>query len=162
MRAATGNSKMKLITRFTIGLIGILFCSKLAIIGCYALESPERHFANYDEVDADEPIHRGWMPPIFPKSAFQIHEKHNFDSNETLWAFRFDNGFNQTLKEQCEQVTDAKTIQWPFINTNWWPNDLRGSASVHPYIFYKCQEHTFNSYFAITATSKEAYFWRTR
>ena len=60
------------------------------------------YYANKTEVIADNAIERGWIPSILPKSAYDIKEKHNLDTNELNGSFKYleedENDFLKYLK----------------------------------------------------------------
>ena len=50
-----------------------------------------QHFASYDEAVAGHALHAGsFMPPCTPRSATDIHDIHNADTNTGHGSFRFD------------------------------------------------------------------------
>lgn len=65
---------------------------RVALLGSYLWvacgEVQENRYANYAE--AREAQQRGWLPTMLPRSATEIHEWHDLDTNLCLGSFRFD------------------------------------------------------------------------
>ena len=61
-------------------------------------EIQENRYDNYSE--ARPSMNRGWLPAGLPRSATQVHEWHNLDTNARFGSFRFDPGevFEATLQ----------------------------------------------------------------
>jgi hypothetical protein len=51
-------------------------------------EIEENRFGTYDE--AQQSQRRGWLPAMLPRSATEIHEWHDLDTNLCFGSFRFD------------------------------------------------------------------------
>src|SRR5215208_4537175 len=51
-------------------------------------EVQENRYGSYAE--ARESLREGWLPPMLPRSATEIHEWHDLDTNLCLGSFRFD------------------------------------------------------------------------
>jgi len=61
----------------------------LALHGCvFQGEVQESRYANYAE--ARESQRRGWLPAMLPRSATEIHEWRDLDTNLCFGSFRFD------------------------------------------------------------------------
>lgn len=88
-------------TLFTLLVpIGIMFI--------YYSESSKRTFQDYDELLASGIIDKGWVPTYIPKSATDINEQHNIDTNEVNINFKFVMEDNDTLNKKCTLLVDNK------------------------------------------------------
>ena len=65
-----------------------LLAASTALLVLYLIEAQENRYANYAE--APESQHRGWLPTMLPRSATEIHEWHEVDTNVCFGSFRFD------------------------------------------------------------------------
>jgi hypothetical protein len=79
-------------------LIGALAVLDFA---CERLENPRAHFDTYAEMESAGWIERGWIPTYLPRSATDIDETHDIDTNEVSVVFRFDPGDTQTTRTVC-------------------------------------------------------------
>ena len=72
---------------------------------CCRGERPESHYNTYQDAVNDGAVRRGWIPAGFPKSAFDIYEKHDLDTN-VVWircSFRDMEDLKNKKIVKCEQ-----------------------------------------------------------
>ena len=74
----------------------ILVC--LMIVSCHEIK--ESFYLNFEEIQKDRIIERGWVPDIIPKSAKSIYERHNIDTNEIWLRFNADREDLKLLEKQ--------------------------------------------------------------
>ncbi len=59
-------------------------------------------YANYEEAKKAGAFERGWLPEYLPKSAKNIHEAHNLDTNQGWGEFEFDVREISSMKSHCQ------------------------------------------------------------
>lgn len=68
------------------------------------LETPASVFRNYDDAAKNDAVGPGkWLPSWLPKSASEIHEAHNIDSNQVWLEFKTINSLRD-LGHQCQPM----------------------------------------------------------
>jgi hypothetical protein len=73
--------------------INIIVFTILVILGfafIYDYETVDSYFEGYGEASRDGMLSSGWIPQILPKSAKNINERRNIDTNETWVSSNFD------------------------------------------------------------------------
>ena len=132
----------------------------LIAIGAVVAACSERREVFYADESAarqDGAIERGWIPEWLPKTARQIHEIHDLDTNRSMLAFSFSPAEAPELARQCDQVGRDRLEPAPFA-TAWWPEDVPPSPVVtHRHIYYKCSG---GAYVAVSPRDGEMYYWR--
>lgn len=111
------------------------------------LETPESRFNNYDEIVASWMITAWWVPDWLPKSATNIYEKHNIDTNEMFMEFSFsldDNFYNDCKKLSNENV----------VYSRYSTDMLKDNNSI---LFFNCSND--NDVFGVDFESSKAYYW---
>lgn len=149
---------VKVILYVLLGLIGVF----VAVMGLYKSEVSSTSYTSYDDAMSKGAIGvYKWLPSIIPKSAYQINESHDVDSNEVWFTFRFNDQFG-SLPDGCSRTNrDAITIRSP---RGWdrFPNFVRKARadvikqSVH---LYKCHGESFHYFFAIDEEANSAIGW---
>lgn len=91
-------------------VIGLSVLGVLALVGVFAIglfaiahfENPESSFATYEELKASGLIERGWIPEYLPKSATEIRESHDIDTNSGWASFQYEVGDTAIADEGCQ------------------------------------------------------------
>lgn len=126
------------------------------LMSCSGFESIEGQYSTYAEA-----VHaiRSWLPQLTLESAYDIYEKHNLDTNESILWFQHKGGLNQKLINECQQLT-ITNVKWPRLKAAWWSTDLSKSTLqiTQRHIFYYCENE--KGYFAVYPNDSEAFFWR--
>jgi hypothetical protein len=102
----------------------------LLLLGCG--ENIEAHYSTYAELHAADSGARSWMPQWLPRSATDIRDWHNLDSNGTLIAFTVPRA-TSALLEGCRPTSEAKN---PVEQSSWWPDDQAFAKLQH----FDCEE----------------------
>lgn len=120
-------------------------------------EAPESYYPTYAGAEAAGAITHGWITAGFPKSAVEIHEKHDLDTNQSMLAFRY--GSEQlAFDKDCAQVDPFEPKEPPF-KVSWWPADVPASRfSTYRHVFYSCEGG--RAFFAVLPGNTEAFYWR--
>jgi hypothetical protein len=69
------------------------------------MENPRSRFATFGEMEAAGLIARGWLPEFLPRSATDIDETHDIDTNRVRASFKYDVGDVQSVEKSCERVS---------------------------------------------------------
>jgi hypothetical protein len=77
-----------LIALVVLALIGVF---ALGVFGVAHFENPSSRFSTYEELKGSGLIERGWVPEFLPRSATDIAESHDVDTNRG-WAWRHGGG----------------------------------------------------------------------
>lgn len=86
-------------------------CAFAALFMLSVFENPTSEFATYSEMEASGIIEAGWIPKIIPKSAFEISETHNMDTNIVRISFRFKPGDIGSAKNECRSTSTKNADQ---------------------------------------------------
>jgi hypothetical protein len=81
---------------------------------CNYVENPTSEFNSYEEMAASGIIARGWVSEFIPKSAYEIRERHNIDTNTVYMSFKYDSAEGDTLKGSCITLV-ANEKGWKYI-----------------------------------------------
>jgi hypothetical protein len=68
-------------------------------------ENPSSSFKNYADMSNSGLIDAGWIPSYLPRSAFEIDETHNIDSNIVKINFRYKPGDTEIARSNCKTET---------------------------------------------------------
>lgn len=82
----------------------ILIFIGLIVVSCeyfYSLEQPKSYFRNYISLKESGLIEKGWAPDFIPKSATDIHEQHDLDTNWVKMSFKFEPNDTASLSKAC-------------------------------------------------------------
>jgi len=91
-----------------LSIFGVLF---LCFIGMERLENPKSSFVNFNELAESGLIERGWLPSYFPKSATNIFEQHNIDTNEVFASFNYLTSDIASLLKYCSLLSKTDLSQ---------------------------------------------------
>jgi hypothetical protein len=68
-------------------------------------ENPRSSFATFEEMEAAGLIARGWLPEFLPRSATEIEETHDIDTNRVRASFKYDVADVESVEKSCERVS---------------------------------------------------------
>jgi hypothetical protein len=80
-----------------------------AFAGCSG-ETVTNSFRNYTEMQSSGIFEKGWLPRYLPKSAKNIKERHDLDSNIVTATFTFDPTDVESVKENCNLFEETEKI----------------------------------------------------
>ena len=86
------------ITLIVFALIGVL---ALGVLGIAHFENPSSQFGTYEELSASGLIERGWVPEHLPRSATEIEESHDIDTNRGWASFKYKVGDTAAANQGC-------------------------------------------------------------
>jgi len=108
---------------------GVLFLlpSVTLVAACGLSDTQSASYSDYDAAVADGAIERGWIPAFLPRSATDLHEKHNLDTNASLLHFDLAPADLESLARACPAAEDTVP---PRLSAGWWPEDLGDGPTV--------------------------------
>lgn len=71
-------------------------------------EEPEVRYADWDEANAEGAMTRGWLPEWLPRSAENIRERHNIDTNQSAFSFVAVEGWKAPMR--CRPAVDPPNL----------------------------------------------------
>lgn len=71
------------------------------------MENTRSHYASYIELKGV--IEAGWLPAYFPRSATDIQEGHNIDTNRVWASFSYDAQDIPSLREICKVLAENES-----------------------------------------------------
>lgn len=96
----------------------IVTLSLIFLSTCKYLENTRSYFANYKEMEGN--IGAGCSLRFFPRSATDIYEGHNIDTNDVWASFNYDAKDVPILRTMCrvlaENEAGVKLNRPPFMN----------------------------------------------
>lgn len=100
----------KRVLRFVLGVCGILVASVVLVYACTNLETPQTTFDNFENAVKQGAVGSGkWLPNWLPKTATDIREAHNIDTNFVWLEFK-EAGALRDFGEKC-QVIDRRSME---------------------------------------------------
>ncbi len=97
--------KNVLLTIFVLlALLGVI---SSALMLMKYLESSKNEFATFEEMKEAGLIQKGWLPDYFPKSATNIREGHNIDTNRVWATFKYESSDLQSIEAQCKEIAKS-------------------------------------------------------
>jgi hypothetical protein len=138
-------ASVKRIKYFNIVVLALL------LGGC--TETPASNHPDYES--AKVLIEAGWLPAWLPKTATEIREAHNIDTNAVSAMFK-PNTKDLWIPVDCKQIGPYQAKQ-PSVKPKWWPGDVPANRlSTYRHVFYECANR---SYLAVLSSGSEAYYW---
>jgi len=125
------------------------------------LEVTESHYSTYEELASIPNIFdAGWIPSWTPKSAVDIVESHDVDTNEGWLVFKylksdeFYAGCKEIPSDKVERPNKQYTSKFPQFVTDAVIQISRNTTIK----FYSCDNNS-NRYLAIDKQNQRAYVW---
>jgi hypothetical protein len=128
-----------------------------------------KYYPKYEDAAKDGAVKRGWIPEIVPKTAIEIHEQHDLDTNDVWIRFTFPSSRSDQLTSGLKRLSNDEVkkirVRRP-SNVEWWfegliqqapANDNALNAEIYT---VKCYEDRAG-YLALDRTGKRVYFWCT-
>jgi hypothetical protein len=85
---------------FWILLTSTFLMSIVILVGYFEIQ--RTFYASYEEAKKSGAFERGWLPEYLPRSAKNIHEEHNLDTNQGWAKFEFDVKDIAKIESQCQ------------------------------------------------------------
>ena len=111
-------------------------------------------YRTLEEAIADGAQDRGWIPLMTPKTAVDIHEAHDLDTNRSMLFAKYDS--KETIKPDadCEGISVSEAEKPPF-KKKWWAGDVPTKYSTPRVGYMKCGEEIYAAW-----GQGEFYYWR--
>ncbi len=147
-----------------VGWVVVLVLLVFAVI-LYAsmrFEITESYYDTYEKIAAVPNIFDvGWIPRWLPKTAKQIKESHDIDTNETWITFEF--SISDKFYETCLSVKKSDVDLPSEQRVNRFPSfvaEALSSIKNNAIDFYQCDKDG-NRYLAIDGQRMRGYIWRS-
>lgn len=116
----------------------------ILLTSCEGMDGGDRDFKYRDwaHAQAEEAISgHGWLPEFLPRSAKDIRDSHNCESNEGWSTFTFDPQDKPAFVARMTPIGFEQVPYPQFRSTkkrSWWPQDLTGynARARQDYAFY--------------------------
>ncbi len=96
-----------------IAVVVLFFGGTYFAIDHYISDIDVNKYKNVKEVRKDKAIERGWVPAILPKSAYNITEIHDLDTNRLYGRFYYKEKDETLLLQHLEFIEDTNdTYVW--------------------------------------------------
>jgi hypothetical protein len=113
--------------------------SVVTIICVACGERRETSYADLATAEQAGAIRQGWVPNWVPRSARDIRELHDLDTNQSMLSFYYDPGERLAIPSSCSPVRQSDAPSAPF-RASWWPNDVPPSSLVtNRHAFFSCE-----------------------
>ena len=74
------------------------------------MENPKSSFPSIAELEASGLVVAGWLPGYLPRSAYQIEERHNIDTNVVWASFRYKVGDIESVESKASRRNNYNRI----------------------------------------------------
>lgn len=83
-------------------MFATIFATLLWLILKYDGEQPKSEFATYEELKKSGLIEKGWVPHFLPRSAKNIKEQHDIDTNWVNATFEYTLSDTYAVENECK------------------------------------------------------------
>jgi hypothetical protein len=142
----------------TLAGMRITAIAMLSVVVATAACGEVREVAYPSLADAvnDGAINRGWVPAWLPKTARDLKEKHDLDTNSSILRFEYSEPAMWTPPKDCTQIGPREATK-ARLSSSWWPSDVPPRSTVtHRHAYFTCGRGT--AFLALT--SSEGLYWR--
>ncbi|MNY28259.1 hypothetical protein D3C86_1622200 [compost metagenome] len=102
---------------FAIILVGLLATACDEVV--------HERYADFHAAKDAGAIERGWIPAFVPKSAYDIHERHDLDTGAQELSFRLPPADIPAMLSGMERAeSDAEAVRRTVMATDWTPDTL--------------------------------------
>lgn len=142
-------------------VVSVLLVSAVILYASMRLEVTESYYEAYEKVaEIPNVFDVGWIPAWLPKTAKQIKESHDIDTNEVWITFEFSasDKFYETCLSLKKSAIDLPSEQ----RINRFPGFVAkalSSIKSKAVDFYQCDKDS-NRYLAIDDQSMRGYIWQ--
>lgn len=152
---------MGFLKKFAAFLVVIFAIAITWVVGMKSLEVTSESYGSYSEVAAIAGIFdAGWIPIWLPKSAINIKEAHDVDTNEAWLTFNFsssDTFFSSCISIPRDEIVlpvEATLDRFPSFVRDIYSR-LKGDTSL---LMYRCNGPT-SRLLAVDKDANTAYVW---
>jgi hypothetical protein len=93
-----------------LAVLAIFAAIGVLAVGVFALAFLDRSaqsFDTYAELEASGLIERGWVSPYLPRSARDIDESHDIDTNVAWVSFEYSPGDTSLARQHCQLLAES-------------------------------------------------------
>jgi hypothetical protein len=153
-------------TTVRIGALSLTFIASTWMAAC--TDRKESRYSTVADAEHNGAFERGWLPHVMPRSATNIRELHDVDTNEGWGTFSVrisdSPGFAGDTSG-CRPVSSPITVRGAGVA--WWPEYLSGGINQadlrrHGLEVVECRGGRVVMYVAINRKTGTGYFWHTR
>lgn len=124
------------------------------------LEVTSSSYETYDEIASNpRTFEAGWIPRWLPRSATNISESHDLDTNDVWIVFSF--AAEDRFHEDCQEIEKTELRLPNESDVRRFPNfviDAVSEIRSGSIIFYRCGDDT-SHLLAVDHTNVRAYIW---
>lgn len=130
-------------------------------------ERATKYYPKYEDAASDSAVKRGWIPEIVPKTATEIHEQHDLDTNDVWLRFNVPSLGKGKLSAGLKGLTDEEISKIKLKNpskADWWFEGLiqqspSNDNALNAEVFrVNCNG---DGYLAIDRSTQRVYYWCT-
>jgi hypothetical protein len=134
-REQNGHGCGRKVVRTALGCAGLFVLAAIAFVSLGSLLDPfdyDMHitYPDYETMDADGAVIRGWVPEFVPWEAVHFEEAHNLDSNRSWLRFSAPPEALERMTQSLVPIT-VNEVKFPRkpprSSGSWWPRELTGS-----------------------------------
>ncbi|GAB1267011.1 hypothetical protein NBRC116493_02640 [Aurantivibrio infirmus] len=103
------------------GLVVLSLCSLVGVMWLISIERVHSRFDNYQGMETSGIFEAGWLPPYLPKSATNIREKHDIDTNFVHATFEYEQQDKSSVIDNCQIIEHQKKVT--IFNCNYRGNE---------------------------------------
>ena len=106
--------------------------------GC-APETVQSRYDTYVLAERNGAIRAGWLPQWLPKTATNVAEIHNIDTNAVMWGATVPLGQEVSLPEGCKAAARSQ-LPPPQFKPVWWPEPQSWSSPTpgEGFFYFSC------------------------
>jgi hypothetical protein len=130
----------------------------LLVLALSCGETRESHYPDRAAAVSDGAIKRGWLPEWLPRSATNIDEWHDLDTNRTIASFSYAPTDPPILPSECRMLDALRSQAWAEKQV---PRARAGSITVFECPEYSETDRAFVLRVGIDREASRAYLVRT-
>ncbi|MFA5353405.1 MAG: hypothetical protein WC291_04185 [Thermodesulfovibrionales bacterium] len=145
---------------------------ELAILVAFLAGCSERfaeYYPTYDAAAKKGAIQRGWIPASVPKTATEICEQHDLDTNEVWLRFSLPPVEKDRIADGLNKLTHDEILKMKLrfpSSVDWWFEDLiqqspANDNALNAEIYIVKRESYKIAYLAVDRVSSRIYYWNT-
>lgn len=154
---------MKIIKYFLWVVVAVTVIVGFGLYLMFRLEVTQARFESYAEVASVPNIFEaGWIPSWIPKSATDIDESHDIDTNEAWLVFSFAKG--DDFYSRCREITNSNFTRPREARAKRFPSFVANAITEiynnKALRFFRC-DNDDDRFLAIDESQSRAYVWMT-
>lgn len=140
-----------------ISIIVVVTAVAFSLLYLFDYETVDSYYADYAHATRNGNISLdSWLPPFLPKSATDIRERHNVDTNEAWISFIYKEEDDARMSQVCLVEMNDNVI-YPRKDRSsaisWWMKPGLENENLE---YYRCDKISF---LVIDKAKRHAYYW---